>query len=152
MQKMKIFTTPLHTANSSKQPYGFLKTGREDPELEALLARVSPKYRHLKKIEDLDYYRDIFVPKLLKKPIKTVKDHNLALTLSCRRKISIPTLTDQSSPAKTSQEFFKPTASAVTERKDVYRTSVVKQKPADRVVLVYDEHSDWHKDIEGSLL
>jgi len=33
----------------------------------------------------------------------------------------------------------------------VYKSSVVKQKPADRVVLVYNEHSDWHKDIDRSL-
>lgn len=100
MEKMKIFTTPLHTATSSKHPYGKLKTGREDPELEALLAKVSPECRHLKMISDLDYYRDIFVPKLEKKPLKTVKDHNLALTLSCRRKIAIPTLTGQNFTAE----------------------------------------------------
>ena len=72
LEKMKVITTPLHTVNAKKQPYGFLKTGREDPELDALLARVSPKYRHMKKMKDLDYYRDLFVPKLEKKPIKTI--------------------------------------------------------------------------------
>lgn len=43
---MKIFTTDIHTVNNTgyakKQPYGKLKTGREDPEVDALLARVSP--------------------------------------------------------------------------------------------------------------
>ena len=108
IQKMKIFTTPLHTATSSKHPYGFLKTGREDPELEALLSKVSPKYRHLKKIPDLDYYRDIFVPKLEKKPLKLIKDHNLALTLSCRRKTSIATLTGHNfTNSTTSHELNK---------------------------------------------
>lgn len=72
LEKMKVITTPLHTVNAKKQPYGFLKTGREDPELDALLARVSPKYRHMKKMKDLDYYRDLFVPKLEKKPLKTI--------------------------------------------------------------------------------
>jgi hypothetical protein len=112
MQKMKIVTTPLHTANCEKQPYGFLKTGREDPELEALLARVSPKYRHMKKIKDLDFYRDIFVPKLIKKPLKTIVDHNLALTLSCRRKVSIPILTGQNLMTNT-QDFSKTAVSPV---------------------------------------
>lgn len=153
IEKMKIFTTPLHTATSSKHPYGKLKTGREDPELDALLTKVSPKYRHLKKISDLDYYRDIFVPKLEKKPLKIVKDQNLALTLSCRRKIAIPKLTGQNFITKTpSLALNKPNLSQLKQDgKDVYRSSVIKQKPKGRVVLVYDDDSDWHKEIERSL-
>lgn len=66
MEKMLIVSTPLHTANCLN-PYGALKTGFEDPELEALLSKVSPKYRQMSKMKDMEYYKDLFIPKITRK-------------------------------------------------------------------------------------
>ena len=72
-----------------------------------LLAKVSPKFRNMKKMKDLEYYRDIFIPQLEKKPVKAVTDPKLALTLSCRRKVALSELTGQTTDLSQNHQPLK---------------------------------------------